>query len=316
MSHIVNRRRSVLHDLGTYQPVFFSNYSMQDFVLPHFDNYLQDTCMIPTDPTGLYKQYAPQVKHQNHQVVPSSVVLPDPDITAKSQCILHGVTEPTITTNSFHKIQLQKFAQALFGESFDGSAMRYAACNLNVLSECQSNTYSILDFTDEDIKMGEECLEMNEDSPEPLTTQPDPQIQPKVQPLIQPQIQPIVLSSFRSYRDYIKWSSGTHDYVTPKFSIINESKIKMEKTCDVSNNDVHRRVPLSAADQPRQSTTSRNDSHNTPNTLTDKVIDIKKEISSDTTNPICDIVNIISKSSIKRKSSSLYLMTCKRCKTN
>ena len=316
MSHIVNRRRSVLHDLGTYQPVFVFPYSMQDFLLPHFDNYPQDTRMIPTEPTGLYKQYAPQAKHQNHQVVPSSVVLPDPDIAAYSQCILYGVTKPTITTNSFHKIQLQKFAQALFGESFDGSAMRYAACNLNVLSECQSNTYSMLDFTDEDIKMGEECLEMNEDSPEPFTTQLDPQIQPKVQPLIQPQIQPIVLSSTRSYRDYIRWSSGTHDYVTPKFSVINESKMKLKKTCDVSNNDVHQRITLSAADQPRQLTTSRKDSHDTPNTLTYKVIDIKKEISSDTTTSICDIANIVSKSSIKRKRSSLYYMTCKHRKTN
>ena len=287
MSHIVNRRRSVLHDLGTYQPVFFSPYSMQDFLLPHFDNYLQDTRMIVTEPTGLHTQYTPQAKHQDHQVVPSSVAL---------------------------------LSQALFGESFDGSAMRYAACNLNVLSECRSNTYSMLDFTDEDIRMGEECLKMNEASPEPLTTQPDPQIQPKVQPLIQPQVQPQIKSqakpiyqssSSRSYQDYIRWSSRAHDYATPQSFVINKSQIKIEKTGDVSNEHVpqndYQRVPLSAAEQPRHLT------HDTINTLTDKVIDIKKEISSDT-------VNIVRKSdseiSIKRKSSYLYHMTCKRQKTN
>ena len=293
MSRIVNRRRSVLHDLGTYQPVFFSPYSMQDFLLPHFDNYLQDNRMIPTDPTGLYKQYAPQVKHQNHQVVPSSVAL---------------------------------LSQALFGESFDGSAMRYAACNLNVLSECQSNTYSMLDFTDEDIKMGEECLEMNEDSPEPLTTQPKPQIQPKVQPLIQPQVQPQIKSqakpiyqssSTRSYQDYIRWSYRTHDYATPQSFVINKSQIKIENTDDVSNEHVpqiYQRAPLSAAELPRHST------HDTINTLTDKVIDIKKEISSDTLTSGCDNANIVRKSdsetSIKRKSSHFYHMTCKRQKTS
>ena len=290
MSRIVNRRRSVLHDLGTHQPVFFSPYSMQDFLLPHLDNYLQDNRTIPTEPTGLYKQYAPQAKHKNHQVVPSSVVL---------------------------------LSQALFSESFDGSAMRYAACNLNVLSECRSNTYSMLDFTDEDIKMGEECLKMNEDSPEPLTTQPDPQIQPKVQRFIQPQIKsqakPIYQSSSsRSYHDYIRWSSRAHDYATPQSFVINKSQIKIEKTGDVSNEhvpqNVYQRVPLSAAEQPRHLT------HDTINTLTDKVIDIKKEISSDTLTSGCDNVNIVRKSdsetSIKMKSLYLYHMTCKRQKTN